>query len=200
MITKQDIIFSIILGEIVGVFLIPTFLHAEIYHKIPFPLFALLILLPLATILGTFLASLIAKLFPIFKQFAKFIAVGLANTSIDFGVLNTLSYFTGITAGIGLVPLNSISFIIAMTNSFFWNKFWVFEEREGGATKEFGIFIAVTAIGLAINSAMVVFITSYFDPFFNLNPAQWENVAKLLATFLSLIWNFTGYKFVVFKK
>jgi len=198
--SKKDILFSIILGEIVGIFLIPTFLHTGIYYKLPLPLVLLLIFLPILSALGMALASFIAKFLAVFKQFAKFIAVGLANTSIDFGILNTLSYFTGITAGVWLVPLNSISFVIAITNSFFWNKFWVFEEREGGATREFGIFLGITLIALAINSAIVVFMTSYFNPFFNLNAAQWENIAKLLATFISLFWNFAGYKFVVFKK
>lgn len=199
MILKKDVLFSIILGEIVGIFLIPTFLHTGIYYKIPVPLAMLLVILPILSALGMILASFISKFLTVLKQFAKFIVVGLANTSIDFGILNILSYLTGITAGIWLLPLNSVSFVVAVTNSFFWNKFWVFEEREGGATKEFGIFLAVTAIGLAVNSAMVIFITSYFDPFFNLNSAQWENVAKILATFLSLFWNFTGYKFIVFR-
>lgn len=200
MILNKNILFALILGEIVGIFLIPTFLHAGIYYKISFPALTLLVVLPILFAVGMILASFISKISTIFKQFVKFVMVGLANTSIDFGILNTLSYFTGITAGVWLLPLNSVSFAVAVTNSFFWNKFWVFELKDGGATKEFGIFIAVTAVGLAINSAAVIFITSHFDPFFNLNAAQWENIAKILATFLSLIWNFTGYKFIVFKK
>ena len=42
------------------------------------------------------------------KQFAKFAAVGIINTAIDFGVLNLLIYLAEISAGIYFILLTII--------------------------------------------------------------------------------------------
>ncbi len=136
-------------------------------------------------------------------QFGKFIVVGVLNTLIDFAILNVLSYLTGIYSGGSLVILNSISFTAAVINSYFLNKYWTFKEQSFGGVRagEASGFLIVSLIGLAINGAIVFGVTTYIHPplaFFT--PALWENFAKILATGVALIWNFIGYKFVVFKK
>ncbi|MEI7425734.1 MAG: GtrA family protein [Candidatus Moraniibacteriota bacterium] len=139
--------------------------------------------------------------FPIIKQLAKFIVVGGINTGIDFLVLNIEMILTGITSGPSMLILNSISFSVATTNSFFMNKRWTFEDS--GNKKDgvkFSQFLIVSIIGITINGGVVYLITSFVDPLFGLNPQLWANVAKLFATGISLVWNFIGYKFIVFKK
>lgn len=139
--------------------------------------------------------------FPIIKQLAKFIVVGGINTGIDFLVLNIEMILTGITSGPSMLILNSISFSAATTNSFFMNKRWTFEDS--GNKKDgvkFSQFLIVSIIGITINGGVVYLITSFVDPLFGLNPQLWANVAKLFATGISLVWNFIGYKFIVFKK
>jgi putative flippase GtrA len=139
--------------------------------------------------------------FPIIKQLAKFIVVGGINTGIDFLVLNIEMILTGITSGWSMLILNSISFSAATTNSFFMNKRWTFEDS--GNKKDgvkFSQFLIVSIIGITINGGVVYLITSFVDPLFGLNPQLWANVAKLFATGISLVWNFIGYKFIVFKK
>lgn len=139
--------------------------------------------------------------FPILKQLAKFIIVGGINTGIDFLVLNIEMILTGITSGPSMLILNSISFSAATTNSFFMNKRWTFEDK--GDKKDgvkFSQFLIVSIIGITINGGVVYLITSFVDPLFGLNPQLWANVAKLFATGISLVWNFIGYKFIVFKK
>jgi putative flippase GtrA len=135
-------------------------------------------------------------------QFLKFIVVGVLNTAIDFGVLNALSYATGIYAGHYLIILNSVAFGAAVTNSYLWNKYWTFKEQASGQVRasEASTFLVVSVIGLAINSGIVYGVTTYIaPPLAVFTPALWENFAKLLATGVALIWNFLGYKFVVFK-
>lgn len=139
--------------------------------------------------------------FPFIKQFVKFFVVGIINTAIDFLVLNTEMLLTGITSGPYMFLLNSISFAVATTNSFFMNKRWTFEDK--GDQKEgvkFSQFLVVSVIGITINGGVVYFITSFINPLFGMNPQLWANVAKLFATAISLVWNFLGYKFIVFKK
>jgi len=138
------------------------------------------------------------------RQFSKFIVIGLMNTAIDFAILNLLMWSTGIYGGRWIILLNVISFTIAVINSYFWNKFWTFRAKEADepaeVAKEFSQFIMVTLIGLVINSSIVFGITTFIPPFFGLSKEVWANLAKVVATGFSLIWNFVGYKFIVFKK
>ena len=55
-------------------------------------------------------------------------------------------------------------------------------------------------IGIFINSGIVIFLTTCVDPLFNLSPERWLNIAKVCATAISLIFNFLGFKFLVFRK
>lgn len=137
----------------------------------------------------------------ILGQFIRFAVIGVVNTGIDFGILNVLVWITGITAGSGLIPLNIISFTVAVINSYFLNKYWAFRDKSSGQdTRKFTIFLAVSIVGALINTATVTGIATYVSPLFDLSPQLWVNVAKVVATGLSLIWNFVGYKFFVFKK
>lgn len=67
---------------------------------------------------------------------------------------------------------------------------------------EFGIFIVVSVIGLLINSAIIVLASNALAPSLSsfINTDTVKNVAKILATLVSLVWNFIGYKLIVFKK
>ena len=138
------------------------------------------------------------------NQFSKFVVIGFMNTAIDFGVLNLLMWQTGIYKGQWIILLNAIAFAVAVINSYIWNKHWTFRAKEadepGEVAKEFSQFIMVTLVGLAINSSIVYGVTTFIPPFFGLSPELWANLAKAAATGFSLIWNFIGYKFIVFKK
>ncbi len=135
------------------------------------------------------------------NQFLKFVVVGLVNTAIDFLILNILSAVTGITSGNGLIPINIVSFTIATTNSYFLNKRWSFRDLshvdEG---RKFSLFLLISIGGAIVNTAIVRLVSTNVDPMFNLEPQLWLNVAKVCATAVSLVWNFVGYKWFVFKK
>jgi putative flippase GtrA len=141
------------------------------------------------------------RLIRVAKQFSKFVLIGGVNTAIDFAVLNIEMKLTGITSGSGLFVLNTISFLVAVINSYFMNKYWTFQDvtRNREETK-FAQFIGVSLLGSGINSTVVAGITTFIPPVFGLSPTAWVNVAKLLATGISLVWNFVGYKLFVFKK
>jgi putative flippase GtrA len=135
------------------------------------------------------------------RQFSKFIIVGGINTGIDFLVLNAEMWLTGIHEGFGMIALNSVSFAIATINSYFMNKRWTFEDKKNNSESvKFSQFIAVSLIGMIINSTVVYFITTAIQPISGISPQLWANGAKLIATGVSLVWNFIGYKLWVFKK
>ncbi len=134
-------------------------------------------------------------------QFSRFVVIGFMNTAIDFAVLNFLMWLFTIYSGKWLILLNMVSFTVAVVNSYFWNKLWVFKDREESETgKKFSQFILITLIGMAINSSIVFGIATYIPAFFGLSKELWANLAKAAATGVSLFWNFIGYKFIVFKK
>lgn len=133
-------------------------------------------------------------------QFGKFALVGFLNTGIDFAVLNLLMWSFGIYSGSWLAFFNAIAFSAAVTNSYFWNKYWVFR---ASATRdkatEFTKFIIVSVIGLSLNTFIVYGFTTLLSPAFGIEPVVWANIGKVLATGVSLLWNFAGYKLFVFR-
>lgn len=136
-----------------------------------------------------------------FLQFGKFVIVGFINTAIDFAVLNLLMYLTNTYKGSEIIIFNAISFTVAVVNSYLMNKYWTFGDKSReGAAKQFVEFLAVSIIGIILNTAIVYGTTTLIQPMFGLGVKLWANFAKVLATAVVLGWNFIGYKFFVFKK
>ena len=151
--------------------------------------------------LALWIASLIAKKVPVILQLAKFAAVGVFNTFLNWGVVNILMFLTQVFEGALYTAYIIIAFIIANFASFFWNKYWVFPEDKKGkdsAEKDYVQFLIVSVIGLliqaGISSAWVAFVPTASSA------AVWANVGLVLGTVFSMVWNFLGYKFIVFKK
>ncbi|OWK27358.1 MAG: hypothetical protein US76_03950 [Parcubacteria group bacterium GW2011_GWA2_38_13b] len=133
-------------------------------------------------------------------QFFRFVAVGLLNTGIDFGILNILVWFFGIAIGWPVAVFNIVATGIAMVNSYFLNKYWAFKKTEKNNTaKEGFLFVIFTFLGMGINTGAVYCFVNFFDPLFGINETLWLNLGKIFATVLSLFWNFFWYKFIVFR-
>lgn len=137
----------------------------------------------------------------IVTQFLRFVLVGAMNTGIDFLVLNIEMLITGITSGPLMLVQNALSFGIATINSYYFNKKWTFEDKsDESQAKKFSSFLSVSIIGIILNSTIVYAVTTFVSPVLGINEVLWANIAKVFATGISLIWNFIGYKFLVFKK
>lgn len=141
-------------------------------------------------------------------QFGKFVLVGIMNTLVDLIVLNVEMAVTGIAIGGGYSIQKAISFLFAVTFSYFINKSWTFQDRsEGGEGKKMSQFFAVSVVGMIINVSIATIIVTYLQipinnilhlPF--LTPKLWGTIGALGGTAVGLLWNFIGYKFIVFKK
>lgn len=203
--TKSDALSSVILGEIIAVFLILISKNLErsipvldILIRSKWLIFILVPALIAAAVYGTFL---LGRSRSIFFQLGKFITVGVSNTAIDFGILNLLIFLTDVEKGYLYSVFKAVSFTVAVINSYLWNKFWTFHDTETkGAGKEFFQFMAISGIGFAINVAIASLIVNVIDPVAGIGPRLWANVGAFLAVAVSVLWNFAGYKFVVFKK
>lgn len=152
------------------------------------------------------------------EQAVKFGIVGALNTVIDFLTLNVLVYF-GLSAAFSVLGqkfliANVISVSIAMLNSFILNKKWAFKSEGGNIYFQIIQFLIVTVIGMFVIH-QIAFNLLYYRFVF---PADFAarilhyvgltffsrefillNFSKSVAIAVSLVWNFFGYKFVVFK-
>lgn len=209
---KTDLISALIIGEMVAwlTFTILKTLEFDtvIYQtmidilgwKIHLGLL-LAVIVPIAAATCLYITSLIGKKVPVIFQAGKFVTVGISNTLIDWGVLNLQILLTGITAGLFYPVFKGVSFLIAIINSFLWNKFWTFKKGETEKTgTEFLQFLIVSGIGLGINVGIASLAVNVIGPQGGISPKIWATVGALIATMFSMVWNFLGYKFIVFKK
>ena len=130
--------------------------------------------------------------------FFKFLCVGLLNTSLDFLVLNICIFFFG-TGHNGelFVVFKSVSFLTAVTNSYFMNKYWVFQNTRKIEAKEPTMFFIISCIGFLINVSIAFLVFTIFAP--PLSPHWAANLGALAGACVVFVWNFIGYRFFVFK-
>jgi putative flippase GtrA len=203
---KIDIISPIVLGLIIAALIISLLKVLETQLQISgdkaiLIWVALIVLVPSSLVLWVYITFHLGKRRHIFFQFGKFLPIGVANTAIDFGSLNLLILISGVDKGLWFSVFKGISFVCAVANSYLWNRYWTFEG--GGAEgigRQFLKFLIVAGIGFIINVAAASFIVNYVEPFGGVSPILWANIGAFASIVLVIIWNFLGYKFLVFKK
>jgi len=135
----------------------------------------------------------------IVKELAKFSTVGIINTIIDLAILNILSFAFNISSGYEIIALNVIALTCAIINSYFMNKKWTFKKRDSTFYKEFTLFLLISTISGIINTAIVFYGTTFFNTF-GVGEIVWLNLMKISASIVSALFNFLGYKLIVFRK
>lgn len=195
---KGDFVISLIIGEILAWFFI--FMDKVGVVKMPY-LSILPLIVPIVCAMGLYVSFLIGKKISVVGQLGRFVLVGVLNTVIDFGILNLLIFTTGIFAGFWYWVFKIISSVSATTNSFFWNKFWTFGRRDTAKTaEEASRFLLVTILGILLNSCVAYSVVNFIHPMGGLDAKQWANIGAMTATIVGFLWNFFGYKLIVFKK
>lgn len=125
----------------------------------------------------------------------RYLLVGGFNTALDFVLL-----FVFVFLGIDKIPANYLSTGIAMLFSFFANKSFTFKDTSQKKKRQFILFIVVTVIGMwAIQPLVILGVTHLLYPYIS-NDAVSLFVAKVIATGVTLVWNYFLYSRVVFKK
>lgn len=197
---KQDFYKPFLISFFIGFFAMIMWY----YLALPFdvPLWLVGVALGVASFIAFIVGFLLGKVLPIIFQIAKFAITGGLNTLIDFTVLNIFSSLTQVVGGIFIVPINIISFSVATINSYFWNRHWTFQragEREKMKGGEFLTFIAVSVVGVLLNTSVIYLLTTFVSAPEGFSGSWWLNISKVIATLVSLVWNFLGYKFIVFR-
>lgn len=150
--------------------------------------------------LALFILSLLGKFVPVLYQFGKFAAVGVLNTFVDIGVLNLEILAFGEPAAWPYRIFKAVSFFAATTNSFLWNKFWTFDSREPANVKQTIKFYSVAVIGFFLNVGTASYIFSNVSRPDSIPVNLWANIGAMAGVAAAFIWDFVGYKYLVFKK
>lgn len=196
---KIDILLALITGEVAAWFFYGILKTLKI--DVGFFIWGLLILFPILSLFGLWLAYVIGKKFLFVFQAAKFLLVGVLATVVDLGAFNGLILISGIASGFYASVFKGITFITATSSKYFLDKFWAFEKMEkAGMGKEFSQFFIVTLVGFVVNVGLFAFINNTVGPQFGIETKLWANLAALSAAVLTAAWNFFAYKFIVFKK
>lgn len=117
------------------------------------------------------------------EQIMKFGVVGVIAFVIAFGVMVFLTEVFGIDPVISA----TVSFIISVIFNYAASMRYVFSHREGmSRTREFVIFVVLSAIGLGINDLLIWAGTDLasFD----------YRLVKIFATAVVMVWNFVTRK------
>lgn len=124
------------------------------------------------------------------QEFIRFAIVGFSNTFLDFLVYIGLTRLVSFFSHYYLIA-NLISFSLAATNSFFWNRNWTFKYREKDIGRQYLKFFIVSIIGLLINEGCLYLLVANFH--------LYDLLAKLFAIGVSLSWNFFINRFWTFR-
>ena len=120
------------------------------------------------------------------EQVLKFGVVGFIAFGIDYGVLMLLSQV------LGLDPVLSaaISFIVSLIFNYLASMRFVFSHRDDmSRTREFVIFLILSAVGLGINEVIMWGGVSLIG-----NSALAVTAVKVFATAVVMVWNFVSRK------
>ena len=125
----------------------------------------------------------------------RFLLVGGTNTLIDFALLFILT-----ALGVNKIVANIISTGIAFIFSFFANRQFTFKDSNKNVKRQFLYFTVITLFGLWIIQPLVILFVTNILSSTSLNDQLTLFIGKVIATVVSLIWNYLFYSKLIFKK
>ena len=127
------------------------------------------------------------------RQLIRFALVGGTNTLIDIGLL-----FGLVAIGLPKLTANTISTGIAFVFSFFANRHYTFKASGAAIHRQIILFIIVTLFGLwVLQNGVIYLIQPWIESVLRQHSLALF-IAKLIATGVSLVWNYVLYDQVVF--
>lgn len=207
-ITKKDFWLAILAGEVSAWLSLPILKNLKIFdilseqgiNATSFSFFWI-IFVPIGAILALnffyFLAKYKNRIG--FSQLGKYGIIGVLNTTLNAGIYNSFIFVTNIASGLMLDLFFVIAFVITVINSFLWNKFWAFEEKEIKNIKTEAVkFFGISAIVAAVNAIILHIIVNVIGAPTGIDQKVWANVALGFTIITAFLGNFFSYKYIVF--
>ncbi len=110
----------------------------------------------------------------------KFCAVGASGYLVNLGVFSALVF-----AGVHYLPAALCSFVVAVTNNYWWNRHWTFRNQRGHLVYQGMRFLLVSLVALGVNLAALSILVAVGLP---------EVPAQAIAIALVTPWNFVANK------
>jgi len=121
-------------------------------------------------------------------QLMRFCAVGASGYVVNLGVYTLLVE----VAGVHYLLAATISFLVAVTNNYTWNRLWTFRHQRGHVAYQGLRFLVVSTIALAANLAILHVLVDRLE------------VGKVLAQAIAIVLvtplNFVGNKLWSFRR
>lgn len=132
-------------------------------------------------------------------ELLQFSVIGISNALIDIGALNLLLLLFYTDEKGMLILYNTLAYILAVVNSYFWNASITFKRSAKGSNRQRLYFIIQAIISLGINNLVFILSNGLLE---NFGVPNWlrYNIAKGLAMFLSFVASFFMIKYFVFRK
>jgi len=198
---KIDIILALVTGEgVAGLFI--WLIKNSPTINLPILLWLSPFIFPVLAVLGVWISYLIGKRYLFVYQLAKFLLIGAFFSVFDLIIFNFLLGYFGISREeiVRYAVFVVISFTIVTVIKYLGDKYWAFEKS--GMEKpgmEITTYFVITLISGAIQTASASFLFALIPSIFG-NAMVIGNIAKIGGIVIASIWNFLGYKFIVFKK
>ncbi len=126
----------------------------------------------------------------VWVQLMRYGISGFSATVVDFLVLTLLTELLGEDL---LLLWTAIAFVSGLLVTYTLSTHWVFDTRRiNSKTAEFLIFFAIGLVGLGLTELLMWLFAHKLDMFYLL--------AKLIASMLVFIWNFSAKKLILFRK
>lgn len=135
----------------------------------------------------------------IFHEAIRYLLIAVFNVTLNASIFNALILASGITRGRGIFVFTVISYAVATTNGFFWNKRWVFKHRTQSTMLTHALFWAITGGMALFGAAMIYVLTTWVGAPHPISEHVWANIALLLTLPITFAGNFLGNKYLVFR-
>lgn len=119
-------------------------------------------------------------------QLLKFCLVGASGYAINLGVFAGL-----LAAGLHYLPAAVCSFVVSVTNNYWWNRHWTFRHRRGHLVYQGVRFLLVSAVALGVNLVALSILVAVGMP---------KLSAQAIAIALVTPWNFVANKLWSFRR
>jgi putative flippase GtrA len=131
------------------------------------------------------------------RQMLCFALVGGLNTLLDLLILNGLLWLFPTNSSSTLLAYNSLAYSVGAINSFLFNKYWTFGQKQRTTRAELARFTLITICGISWSSA-ILWLASRALHSFLFNATVWANVSKLLAIAGTALISYLGMRLWVF--
>ena len=119
-------------------------------------------------------------------QLLKFCLVGASGYVVNLAV-----YATALRLDLHYLSAAVVSFVVAVTNNYWWNRHWTFRDRRGHLVYQGMKFLLVSGVALAANLVALAVLVALGLP---------KIPAQAIAIVLVTPWNFVANKLWSFRR